>query len=165
MIGVGNDLRGDDAAGLEVVRRLVDLDRPEQVEVREGAGAGLLDLWDGACAVVLVDSVRSGAAPGTLLRIDASTGATLVGLRGASSHSVGVAEAIELARALGRLPPSVVLYGVEGASFGAGADLTAAVAAAIDPAAHAVREEVQRLAGARPARPQNRARRPAPAMP
>jgi hydrogenase maturation protease len=48
------------------------------------------------------------------------------------------AEAVELARALGRLPARTVIYDIEGESFEIGAGLTLAVASA----AEHVREEV-----------------------
>jgi hydrogenase maturation protease len=147
VIGVGNAFRGDDQTGLEVVRRLGDLDGQIGITVHahEGTPVGLLDLWDGAEAVVLVDSMRSGVAPGSITRIDATTEAIPLPLGSASSHAVGVAEAIELARALEILPSTVVVYGVEGASYEAGAPLTESVAAVIKVAAGDVRREALEL--------------------
>jgi hydrogenase maturation protease len=147
VIGVGNRFRGDDGAGLEVARRLSDCGVGAQIEVlaHEGEGVGLLDLWDGADAAVLIDCMRSGAPAGTLRRIDMIAQAVPVPLRGSSSHATGVAEAIELARALGRLPRMVIVYGVEGASFETGAELSKGVADAIDPACQAVRREALAL--------------------
>jgi hydrogenase maturation protease len=147
VIGVGNRLRGDDGAGLEVVRRLTDLRTNAQIALHahEGEGVGLLELWDGADVAVLVDCMRSGAAPGTVRRIDMSSETAPVPLRGTSSHATGVAEAIELARALGALPSAVIVYGVEGASFGIGAGLSDPVADAIDLASEAVRQDALEL--------------------
>jgi hydrogenase maturation protease len=62
-----------------------------------------------------------------------------------STHAFGVAEAIELARALGQLPPALVVYGVEGATFEAGAGLSAAVAAAVPQVVAQVRQELLAL--------------------
>jgi hydrogenase maturation protease len=143
VIGVGNAVRGDDAAGLEVARRLADLDRESGIEVRahEGDGVGLLELWDGAEAIVLVDSACSGAVPGTIHRIDASSARVPVPLRPASTHALGVAEAIELARAMETLPSTVIVYGLEGSLYETGSSLSEHVAPAIDLAADAVRRE------------------------
>jgi hydrogenase maturation protease len=58
--------------------------------------------------------------------------------RNTSSHGLGVEQAVELARALGRLPRQLVVVGVEAAHFGTGPELTPAVAAAIEPAARLV---------------------------
>ena len=46
---------------------------------------------------------------------------------------------------LGRLPGQVVVYGVEGDEFSAGEGLTARVEAAIEPAARAILDDLERL--------------------
>ena len=147
VIGVGNELRGDDGAGLEVARRLADLGRQTEIKMcsHEGDGLALLELWDGAGAVVLVDTVRSGAAAGAIQRIDAACNPIPTSLRCSSSHSFGVAEAIELARILGTLPRTFVVYGVEGVSFEAGAEVSEDVAGAMDLLEDCVRQEVRAL--------------------
>ncbi|HMD51105.1 MAG TPA: hydrogenase maturation protease, partial [Solirubrobacteraceae bacterium] len=112
VIGIGNELRGDDAAGLQIVRLLRGRARAGGIAVHEHEGEplALIEVWDGARGVVLVDAARSGAPPGTIHRLDASqqpVGPRLP--RSSSTHGVGLAEAIELARSLDRLPQSVLL--------------------------------------------------------
>jgi hydrogenase maturation protease len=143
VIGVGNPWRGDDGAGLAVARRLRGT-LPDGVDVleREGEPTSLLDAWEGADALWLVDAVSSGAPPGTLHRLDAAEQELPAGMFGASTHHFGLAEAVELARALGRLPRRTVVFGVEGARFDAGEGLTPEVDAAAARVAEAVREEV-----------------------
>lgn len=151
VVGVGNALRGDDSAGLEVVRLLRERAEAIGVAVREleGEGLGLLDIWDGARAVVLVDSVRSGAAPGTVHRIEATDRPLPATLGGSSStHAVGVGDAIELARALGRLPSRLVVYGVEGRQFETGSQLSASIAAILESVVDAVLREAHELEAA-----------------
>ncbi|MBI3858217.1 MAG: hydrogenase maturation protease, partial [Planctomycetes bacterium] len=96
ILGVGNALRGDDAAGLQAARLLRDR-VPEGVVVAEfgGDASGLLDDWAGHESVILIDAVSSGAAPGTVLRLDAAAAPVPAGRSGVSSHAFGVAEAIE----------------------------------------------------------------------
>lgn len=151
IIGVGNPLRHDDAAGLEVARRVRPLVRSNRIAVleHEGETLGLIERWNDAAAAVLVDAIRSGARPGTIHRIDASVWPIPTGLRSSSStHAVGVAEAIELARKLGRLPARVVVYGVEGAHFDAGRGLSQEVRAVIPALVEAVLGEARALATA-----------------
>jgi len=148
VIGVGNLLRHDDAAGLEVVRRLRAQASSPAIAVREleGETLALLDLWEGADAVVLVDAIRSGAAPGMIHRIEATSQPIPARVWGSSStHAVGVGEAIELARALHRLPRRVVVYGVEGRRFDAGSGLSEEVQAAITRLADSVLREACEL--------------------
>jgi hydrogenase maturation protease len=143
-VGVGNAWRGDDAVGLAVARRLAG-SVPEGVEVleREGEPTSLIEAWEGADAVWLVDAVSSGAQPGTVHRLDASTRELPAALFRTSTHHVGLAEAVELARALGRLPRRLVVFGVEGGSFHAGNTLTPEVEAAVDGVVEALRAEVE----------------------
>ncbi|HEV8650207.1 MAG TPA: hydrogenase maturation protease [Actinomycetes bacterium] len=120
VIGLGNRVRGDDAAGLEVAGRLRRA-APAGVEVveHEGDAAALLDHWQGAALAVVVDAVRAGGEPGSLHRLEVVPG----GQAGSgiadrawqvSSHALGLAEAVGLAGALGRLPGRLVLVGIEG---------------------------------------------------
>jgi len=128
LIGVGNEWRRDDAAGLEVARLVAARDLPGlAVLEEEGEPAALLDSWAGADDVVVVDAVCSDAAPGTLHRLDASAPLPVRFFRH-SSHAMGVPEAVELARSLGRLPSRLRVIGIEGERFEAGRGLSGAVA-------------------------------------
>jgi hydrogenase maturation protease len=147
VVGIGNQLRGDDAVGLHVARRLRGA-LPVSVEVVEHQGepTGLMDSWEGAEAVWLVDAVSSGAKPGTVHRLDVSEGELPSQLFRASTHHIGLAEVVELARALRRLPRRVVVYGVEGARFDARQGLTSDVEAAVELVVESLRKEVAHCA-------------------
>jgi len=150
VIGIGNRHAGDDAAGLVVAERLRAGELPPCVVVRavEGDTVAMLAHWEGASAAVLIDAVRSGSAAGTIHRAEASD-AKLPALlrRGSSTHAVGVAEAIELARVLGRLPRTLVVYGIEGMRFATGDGLSAAVEAAVPVVAARVLADAARFGG------------------
>lgn len=88
---------------------------------------GLLDAWRGADGAILIDASRSGARPGTLHCFDAVAAPLPVALSPALNHSVGAAEAVELARELGRLPDSLLVYTIEGERFAEGPGLSPAV--------------------------------------
>ncbi len=124
VIGIGNQLRGDDSASGEVVRRLHERGAQTGIEVIEQLCEpnDLLEVLHGRDAVVLVDTMRSGDPPGTIRRFDASSEPLPARLRGSvSTHAFGLHEAIELARALHRLPRRVIVFAVEGRHFEAGA--------------------------------------------
>jgi hydrogenase maturation protease len=133
LIGVGNAWRGDDGAGLAVARRVRELS-PAGVEVREveGDATALVEAWSGAEGVVVVDAAESGAPPGTVRRFDARTRPLPARSLRSSTHAFGVADAVELARALDRLPARLDVYAIEGASFTAGKRLSPAVERAVD---------------------------------
>jgi hydrogenase maturation protease len=142
VIGVGNAWRGDDAAGLAVARRLRETGLDATIVDIDGELVGIMDVWEEGEIAWVVDAVSSGAAPGTLHRIDVTEEELPRELARTSSHAFGLAESIELARALGRLPARLVVYGIEGASFAAGQEMSAEVAAAVEYVADALREEV-----------------------
>jgi hydrogenase maturation protease len=140
IIGCGNAERGDDSAGLLAVRRLRELG----IEAREHSGEALalIEAWSGAERVILIDAVMTGAAPGAVSEWDAATAPVVRDVFRTSSHSFGIAEAVELARALGRLPRSMTIYGIEARSFGAGASASAEVARAAVALADRIAEEI-----------------------
>ncbi|MGH8094548.1 MAG: hydrogenase maturation protease [Chthoniobacterales bacterium] len=144
VIGLGNELRGDDGAGRVVAQRLRELALPG-VEVREesGEGAALVETWKNSDAVILIDAAQSGAAPGTIHRLDASRVPVPSRFFHYSTHAFSVAEAVELARALDRLPTRLILYGIEGHDFSAGEKLSPEVGAALDELLSRVRQDLQ----------------------
>jgi hydrogenase maturation protease len=132
VIGIGNPVRGDDAAGLVVARRIRQAASPGEVTVTELAGdqLALLDAWTGAREVYLIDAVCSGGTPGTVYRFDAAEPLT-ARFWHCGTHTFSLADVIELGRALGRLPGRLIGYGIEGGTFDPGAPLSAEVDAAV----------------------------------
>ena len=146
VIGVGNAYRRDDAAGLVMARRLWEAARAE-VTLWEAGGEGtaLMDAWEGAEAVILIDAVRSGAPAGTIHRLDARIETLPAAWFRYSTHAFSVAEAIALARALNRLPPRLIVFAVEGEHFDAGVGLSPEVERAVDGLVRRGLEEVDRI--------------------
>ena len=150
VIGLGNELRGDDGAGIAVARQVRSLAAAREVDVLElqTEPVGLIEAWAGRRAVVLVDTMRSGAPPGTVRRFDASRNALpsrqMTG-GSTSTHALELPEVLELARALDRLPRRVIIYAVEARSFQGGADLSAELKAILSELAQAVLDEALEL--------------------
>ena len=125
LIGIGNRFRRDDAAGLEVVRRLRLAHPPGVILIEEeGEPASLIDAWSTADQALVVDGVSSGSAPGTVHRFDVTNAPLPAEVFNPSTHSMGLPEAVELGRELGRLPARLIVYGIEGEDFEAGEGLT-----------------------------------------
>ncbi|HML01692.1 MAG TPA: hydrogenase maturation protease [Acidimicrobiales bacterium] len=145
--GIGNELRGDDGVGPEVARRVSattgSLADGRQIE-QLGPFASPLELlgnWDGAELAVVVDAVHAEAEPGALIVTEIDTRAAhddRGGLGGASTHGIGLAGVLRMARALGEAPRRVVLVGVVGEDFGVGCGLSLATRSAVERARHAV---------------------------
>jgi hydrogenase maturation protease len=129
IIGLGNDYRRDDGVGLYVARKLrqMNLPRTTVLEVGDGPGA-LLELWENQTPAILVDAVLSWSKPGTVFRFEAHLEPLPQKfISPSSSHGWGLAEAIEMARALNQLPPRLIVYGIEGKSFEVGLGLSRVV--------------------------------------
>jgi hydrogenase maturation protease len=143
IIGVGNDFRGDDGAGL-LVAQLLQSEQLRGVTILQSSGEGsaLIEAWQGYDTVIIVDAASSGAAPGAIHHIDLQEGNLPARLSSTfSSHAFGVVGAIELAYHLQRLPPRLVVYGIEGQDFALGQPMTAPVQAAAHHLAHRLKEQ------------------------
>lgn len=146
VIGVGNPYRGDDAAGLLVAGVLKDmgLDSPMIIQ-QSGEGSALMEAWKGAEAVILIDAVSSRGAPGEIHRLDPVRQPLPAQMFHSSTHAFSLPDAIELARALNELPPRLLVFGIEGRNFQAGAELSPEVRAALPQVAKLVLKEVEDL--------------------
>ena len=132
IIGIGNEYRGDDGVGMVIARRMRAL-LPAEIKIIEASGEGvsLLDAWQGATFVVLLDAARSGAPPGTIHRFDATAEPIPGAFLSYSTHAFSVAEAVELSRVLHELPSRLIVYGIEGSNFEAGVGLSPALEGAV----------------------------------
>jgi hydrogenase maturation protease len=128
VIGVGNEFRGDDAAGLVAARRLRE--SGVVVEEHQGDMAALIERWKGAESLILIDAVAPRRTPGAIYRLDASAPLDRE-LFNTSTHAFSLADAVELSRALGTLPPHVVVFGIEAANVAAAMGLSPAVEVAL----------------------------------
>jgi hydrogenase maturation protease len=127
-IGIGNAACGDDGVGLEIVRRVARAADARGAPVRAievtSDPAALIEVMRDEDSVVVFDAVASGAPSGTVHRLDASTREVTAIFFHGSTHSLGLYEAIETARARRTLPPRLVVYGVEGRRFAPGSPLS-----------------------------------------
>ncbi len=148
VLGLGQSLRGDDAAGLEAVRLWQATQertaRQVQVLLAELPGLGLIDLLDGMEAAILVDAVHGGAVPGTLHRIAPEKLESFTP-GSASAHGWGVAETLHLGRMLYPALDSyhISLIGIEAGTLELGASLSPEVQAALPEAVKMIEKEVQ----------------------
>ena len=145
VIGMGNPVQGDDAAGIEVARRIRRQASRRDVTVMEliGDQLALLDAWTGARTVCVVDAIHSGCKPGRVHRFDAGEplGAPF---HRPGTHTFSLAHVIELSRSMGRLPARLIGYGIEGASFGLGETMSPEVEAAVDSVTSEILRRVEK---------------------
>lgn len=150
VLGIGQSMRADDAAGLETVL-LWQACYPQtavqaRVETTELPGVALLDSLAGMEAAILVDAVHSSAIAGTIIRLGQDELASFTPEL-TSSHGWGVAETLHLGFSLN---PSlaecrITLIGIIGRNFELGAGLSYQVQAALPIAADMVENEIQAI--------------------
>ena len=147
ILGIGQSLRGDDAAGLEAVQ-LWQSQHPDsaaqvQVELSELPGLALLDLLEGMDAAIIVDAVQSSASAGTVIRLGPDELASFTPDAG-SAHGWGVAETLQLGRSLypWLAKCRVTLIGIVGKDFCMGAGLSPEVREALAEAVEVLENEV-----------------------
>jgi hydrogenase maturation protease len=146
VVGLGNPDRGDDSIGVAVARRLQGrLPTDVAIVVRSGDMLSLIEDWASFDALVCVDAAAPMGAPGRIYRIDLATGELPQNVSPTSSHGLGLAEAIALARALKCAPQDIIVYAIEGRCFNGGAPVTPQVTAAAGDVADRIVAEVSRL--------------------
>lgn len=132
VVGIGNDFRGDDGAGLVAARELRKF-VPAAVNIIElnNEVASLLEHLTGCDAAIIIDAVRSGAQPGTIHCFDASIEPLPGDHTQRSTHGISLGSMLELARTRGEFPRKVLVYGIEGESFEHGKAITLKVRLAV----------------------------------
>lgn len=139
VIGIGNRYRRDDGSALRVIDALAGRVPASTVVLEsDGEPARLIDSWADMPLAVVVETVRQGTVPGSItgIRWEEHVGPSHSGEHG--SHSLGILEAIALGRAVGRMPRSLRIVGIEPQDLGWGEGLSDAVAGSIGSAADLV---------------------------
>ena len=149
VLGVGNTLMCDDGVGVAVARRLIDEGGlPDTVTVvcGETAGMGLVGYFRDYDAVVFVDAIDVGDAPGSVFRFGPDE-AGVTTLRSNNIHGMGVGYLVTCARLTGAFPEVVCVAIQVGDVKALPDELTSALAAGLDDTVALVRDEALRLTG------------------
>jgi hydrogenase maturation protease len=146
VLGIGQSLRGDDAAGLEAVRlwreKYPQTASRVRVETSELPGLGLLDTLEGMDVAVIVDAIQSKASGGMVIRLGMEELASFTPETG-SAHGWGAAETLRLGRLLYPVLAEcqVILIGITGDQFDMGTGLSPEVEQALGKAVEMVENE------------------------
>ena len=153
VLGLGNPIMGDDGLGLAALARLArDWDLPPSVSLVDGGtwGMNLLPQIETADQLILLDAIRAGTPPGTLVVIERDELPRYFSLK-ISPHQIDLREVLGLVELRGTLPAAAVAIGAEPLEVELGTSLTPAVEARVEDV---VLRAVDRLAhwGHRPVR-------------
>lgn len=149
VVGVGNELLGDEGLGMHVARSLLAerASLPSQVDVLP-AGTSLLDFvqeMSRYSRVIIVDAVHNGQKPGTIYRVEtlAELARQLETLPPISLHEWSLIETLRAAEELGLLPAQLTLIGAEPESIAPSAELTPMLARAAQQIVSMLLEELR----------------------
>ncbi len=124
-IGLGNELRGDDAVGVRVIKNLMESDPLlGRYLIEQGDLSRLLEEWMNR-DVILIDAVYNDKlAPGSLCITEEMD--EIIDLRDKlfSSHGVNLGHLLQLGKQLGKLPKSMYFVGVVGKNWNMGDDMS-----------------------------------------
>jgi len=145
VVGIGNEFRKDDGVGLYVSRLIREkIDRDIKVVDGVPDGYALIETWDDSSRVFVIDCAASENNSGTTYRFDALKEKIPGDLfDGFSTHSISVVDAIELAKTLGRLPKSLMVFGIEGNDYTPGTLLSPEVKMAADQLVEQILDELK----------------------
>jgi len=145
IVGCGNLLRGDDAAGPVLIRLLADRQIPTGVRLIDGGTAGMDVAYamKGSQRAIVIDASRIGVAPGTVHRVPGEELVDLTPPQG-NLHRFRWDQALGFAQWLlkDEFPADVTVYLVEGESFELGDALSASVQASIEQIADAIMDQL-----------------------
>ncbi len=144
IIGVGNLLLKDEGVGVRVARELRKRILPPEVEVFDGGvgGIALLDYFRGDSRLLLIDAAEMRMKPGAVFRFTPREIKDLGHGVKFSTHDVGLAEVLKLARALGLCPDQVEIIGIQPQEISWGEKLSPAVQASLPQVVELIMKEI-----------------------
>jgi len=133
VLGIGNTILSDEAAGVRAAEALEQgWLLPPEVQVIDGGTSGMemIEDLESADLLIVLDVVKAGKAPGTLVRI-AGDAVPKFFRRKLSPHQIGLPDVLASLELLGTMPGEIIVHGVEPVSLELGTEMTQTVAAAV----------------------------------
>ena len=147
ILGVGNLLLTDEGVGVHTVNALLrDYKMPDGVEIVDGGTSGiqLLTFIAKADHLIILDAVKTGQAPGSIIRLDGEEVPTFFRTK-VSPHQFGLSDVLAAARLTGEQPNNITLFGVEPVSMELGMALSEKVASQVARLVELVVVELEKL--------------------
>ena len=146
VVGIGNSLLTDDGAGIHSLERFAESNTDEDVFCLDGGtvGLALLDRLSNLDAVVVLDAMKLGNRPGTVVVLEGEAMDAHLRNQHGSVHEVGLSDLMDALRLRGDLPDRRALIGIEPAEMGWGTWPTPAIAAALPEAVSNAQKLVRR---------------------
>lgn len=149
VLGLGNILLSDEGVGVRAVEALVEqVQLPPDVEVLDGGTSGmdLLDQIAGRAHLIVVDAVKTGRSPASVVRLAGDDVPAFFSSR-ISPHQLGLSDVLAVLRLMDAAPQSVTVIGVEPVCLDLSLELSPAVAVRLPDVIALIRAEMARVEG------------------
>lgn len=146
VLGIGNIILSDEAVGVRAVEALqAGWMLPEDVAAIDGGTSGmeLIEDLSNLDFLLVLDAVRTGAAPGTLVRVDGERIPVFFRSK-LSPHQIALPDVLASLELLDAMPKEIVVLGVEFESLELGLEMTPAIAAQVPVLAAMAAQELLR---------------------
>ncbi|MDA8084500.1 MAG: HyaD/HybD family hydrogenase maturation endopeptidase [Nitrospiraceae bacterium] len=147
VLGVGSILMMDEGIGVRAIEELQNrFSFPDSVELLDGGTSGieLLSYLSGKDWLIVIDAVKGGMAPGTVIRVEGDDIHKKFRTR-ISPHQIGISDLLASACLTGELPQHIVLYGIEPKTIQMGIGFSEEVRGGFDRLLEVVVDELRRL--------------------
>ncbi|MEJ2470512.1 MAG: HyaD/HybD family hydrogenase maturation endopeptidase [Desulfuromonadales bacterium] len=145
VLGLGNAIMTDDGFGVKVIDTLSSrycFQGPVSLVDGGTLGLDLLPRLEKVASLLIIDAIDMRQAPGTIFRLDGDAVPRAFASK-LSVHQMGLQDLLAVAELQGHVPDDLVVWGVQPESIAMGTELTAKVAAAVEPLINQVVNELQ----------------------
>ncbi|WP_448589777.1 hydrogenase maturation protease [Thermodesulfobium sp.] len=144
ILGIGNELQGDDGLGVHVIKELKRISLPKEVKLLAGGTSGpdLIAYFEGVDFVIFVDAIRGGNLPGTIYKYNPEEMRYQRSVV-LSPHQMGVPETLSLAELVGKKPKKSIFFGMEPMDIGYSLELSKPVREKLPRLVELIVEEVE----------------------
>lgn len=141
ILGIGNKFRSDDGAGIFAAEKVKELGIDKfEVKIVDGEGTDIMEAWKGYENVIIIDAVQKNKCAGKIHEVNANEQVLKSDFFNYSSHAFGLAEAINVAKVIHKLPKFLIVYGIEGDHFQFDTKLTTKVEKAVNKTVQLIKE-------------------------
>jgi hydrogenase maturation protease len=145
VLGIGNILLSDEGAGVKAAEELQNrYDCSDAVEIVDGGTVGfeLLPYFENRSHILIIDAVKTGNKPGTIVRIDDPPAFFQ---KKVSPHQIGLADVMGMAVITDNMPQNIALFGIEPKELSTGLELSPEVAGNLSRLVDMVADELKAI--------------------
>jgi len=145
ILGVGNILQKDEGIGVRAVEILQErFEIRDDIRILDGGtmGLDLLPFIEGYDNLLIIDAVKTGGEPGTIVRIEGDDVPRFLSTK-LSVHQIGLPDMLSAATMMGIMPEKTCLIGIQPETIESGIELSGSVEKRMEDIINAVLEKLE----------------------